>query len=388
VLNRVFNLTRRQEPQAFPPRKRSMADSCFGRPDPETPELDTFVEDALPPGAPLLPARQQPVAAPPQAGDLPPQSPKQDAAPTPTVRQEAPAYGAAPLGGLSGAAPSGTPAESAGLPLEQMRPRIEDGLLKVFGLGGDPVPPYTFAAAAAARPDALVRLPDGTTAPASRIAAVLGAQILGRLGEAEQGAGWIFAMLRDEPGSEDALPAEGSSCAPDATPPDERPGDREAPDQAALDQAATGIGPSLETLPPLELDLEQVVASTGASLDLDFSAVRFAADAARDVDPDSIVLVTIRGVPEDAVLSTGIRDDDGTWSISPLDLSTVTISLASRGSGDGAAGAGPGADGDLTITGIAFAEDGELIAISETVPLADYLADPAAGDSARTQRGA
>jgi hypothetical protein len=421
VLNRVFNLTRRQEPQAFPPRKRSMADSCFGRPDPETPELDTFVEDALPPGAPLLPARQQPVAAPPQAGDLPPQSPKQDAAPTPTVRQEAPAYGAAPLGGLSGAAPSGTPAESAGLPLEQMRPRIEDGLLKVFGPGGDPVPSYTFAAAAAARPDALVRLPDGTTVPASRIAAVLGAQILGRLGEAEQGADWIVAMLRDEPGSEDALPAEGSNCAPDATPPDARPGDgeaaghREALDQASPDQAAACIEPCPEALPPLELDLEELVAGTDPSLDLDLSADRLgfeadvapvlndlaelahgtepaaaakAADAERDVDPDSIVLVTIRGVPEDAVLSTGIRDDDGTWSISPLDLSTVTISLASRGSGDGAAGAGPGADGDLTIIGIAFAEDGELVAISETVPLADYLADPAAGDSARTQRGA
>ena len=41
-----------------------------------------------------------------------------------------------------------------------------------------------------------------------------------------------------------------------------------------------------------------------------------------------------------------------------LDLSTVTISLAAEGSG---AGAGPDVDGDLEITGIALAEDGELV---------------------------
>jgi hypothetical protein len=197
VLNRVFGLIRRQAPQAFPPRKRSMADSCFGRPDPATPELDTFIEDPLPPGAPLLPAALQPVAAPPQAGHLFPPLRKQEAAPIPAARQEGPASGAAPLGGPPGTAPSSTPAEDPGLPLEQMRPKIEAGRLVVFGPGGEPVPPYRFAVAAAARPNALVPLPDGTTAPASRIAAVLGAQILGRLGEAEQGADWITAMLRD-----------------------------------------------------------------------------------------------------------------------------------------------------------------------------------------------
>ena len=106
-----------------------------------------------------------------------------------------------------------------------------------------------------------------------------------------------------------------------------------------------------------------------------------AADVERiDVDPDNMALVVIRGVPAGARLSTGMRDDDGSWSISPLDLSTVTISLAAEGSGDGA---GPDVDGDLDITGIALAEDGELVAISETVPLADYLADPASGDAAR-----
>ena len=93
-----------------------------------------------------------------------------------------------------------------------MRLTIEDGLVMVFGPENDPVPPYAFAAAAAARPDALVGLPDGTTTAASRVATVLGAQILGRLGGARQGAAWILAMLRDggrpEDASEDALSAE------------------------------------------------------------------------------------------------------------------------------------------------------------------------------------
>jgi hypothetical protein len=137
-------------------------------------------------------------------------------------------------------------------------------------------------------------------------------------------------------------------------------------------------------LRPVELDLEEVVASTGASLDFDFSADRIAAGPERDVDPDSIVLVMMRGVPESAVLSAGIRDDDGTWLLSPLDLPTVTINLTSQGSGDDAAGAGRGADGELSITGIALAQNGELVAISEVVPLTDYLADPVAGQPART----
>jgi hypothetical protein len=332
VLNRFLNFTRRQEPQAFPPRKRSMAASCFGQPDPATPELETFIEDALPPGAPLLPGPQQPVATPSEAGHLLPPLRKREAAPIPAARQEAPASGAAPLGGPPGTARFGTPAEDAGLPLEQMRPKIEAGRLIVLGPGGEPVPPYTFAAAAAVRPNALVRLPDGTMAPASRIAAVLGAQVLGRLGEAEQDAGWILAMLRDG-----ASPEAGEQ--------------------------------SPEALPPREPDLEP------------------AAAAEQEVDPDSIVLVMMRGVPAGAVLSTGVRDDDGTWLLSPLDLSTVTISLAAQGSGDDVAGGSRGTDSALTVTGIGFAEDGELVAISETVPLADYLADPA-GDPAGMQRGA
>ena len=427
MLNRFFNLGRRQKPQAFPPRKRAMATTSFGQPSPEDAELATFVvEDAEP--------------------------------------------GAGPFAGLGGAASSGKPVEGPGLALGQMRLAIERGLLMVFGPEGDPVPPHAFAAAAAAHPGTLLALPDGTTAPASRVAAVLGAQALGRLGAADQAAGWILAMLRAggglEPVSEDQLRAEqGAPGAPGsrpavatdaggivadappggeqtgagghdipaaqadaalATPRDEEPAAREALDRASLDQAAAAseLSPDL-ALPRLELDLEGIVLAD-AGLDLDVFADRLAADrpgcgpddapgpvgpgqadpeqaaGARqpaearqaDLDPDSMVLVVMRGVPEDARLSAGVRDDDGSWLISPLDLSTVTISLPPRGEGGSEA---PGAAADLSITGIAIAEDGELVAISETVPLADYLGDlgvgnpgvdtPGAGEPAPVQDG-
>ncbi len=77
--------------------------------------------------------------------------------------------------------------------------RIEDGLLMAFGPEGDPVPPHTFVAAAAEQPDAEVKLADGGTVPAIRVARVLEAQAKGRLGAAHgnpPGAtAWIEAML-------------------------------------------------------------------------------------------------------------------------------------------------------------------------------------------------
>jgi hypothetical protein len=355
MLNRFFNLARRQKPQTFPPRKRAMTTTSFGRPSPEDADLATFVvEDAEP--------------------------------------------GATPFAGLSVAAPSAKPVEGPGLALGQMRLAIEDGLLMAFGPEADPVPPHAFAAAAAAHPDAPLALPDGTTAPASRVAAVLGAQSLGRLGAADQAAGWILAMLREgrgpEPASEDRLRAEQGAGVPgsqptvaseaggiaagappggeraagghelpaaegDAAPPtprDEAPASCEALAQASLDQAAAPVEPDVAPAP---------VGSRKA----DAEPAALAGQA--DLDPDSMVLVVMHGVPEDARLSTGVRDDDGAWSISPLDLPTVTISLAPRGDGEAS-----GVDGNLRITGIALAEDGELVATSETVPLADYLGDP------------
>jgi hypothetical protein len=108
----------------------------------------------------------------------------------------------------AGALPDATPAEpeasgfepcapsEGALDLGLVRAAIEDGLLMVFGPDGDPVPPQVFGAAAAAQPDAGVRLSDGPQVSAQHIAAVLEAQTRGRLGSGESGdEPWIRAML-------------------------------------------------------------------------------------------------------------------------------------------------------------------------------------------------
>ena len=109
-----------------------------------------------------------------------------------------------PAGGPAEAAPAepdrhgsapGAPTERA-LDLALVRAAIRDGLLMVFGPEGDPVPPQAFGAAAAERPDAEVRLMDGPRVRAERVAAVLDAQMSGRLGSGLGGdEPWIRAML-------------------------------------------------------------------------------------------------------------------------------------------------------------------------------------------------
>jgi hypothetical protein len=336
MLNRLFNLARRQEPQVFPPRKRAMANTSFGQAKPEDAEPATFiVEDAEP--------------------------------------------GTRPFGGPPPAAPAAKVVEGPGLALGQMRLAIEDGLLMVFGPERDPVPPHTFAAAAAAHPDVRLALPDGASVPASRAAAVLSAQALGRLGQSEPGSAWILAMLRDgsgpEPASEYLLAAEQVAAVP---------GNQPAV-AADASEVAAGASSAGEQAAASEHDLPAAAAEAApprprkkaaAPVRPPQPAVEPAPDVRQaDLDADSMVLVVMHGVPEDAQLSTGVRDDDGSWAISPRDLATVTISLASAGSS--ARGSETrGADGDLNITGIALAENGELVAMSETVPLADYLGDP------------
>ena len=82
------------------------------------------------------------------------------------------------------------------LDLAFVRAAIRDGLLMVFGPEDDPVPPQAFGAAAAERPDAEVRLMDGPRVRAERVAAVLNAQMSGRLGSGLGGGEpWIRAML-------------------------------------------------------------------------------------------------------------------------------------------------------------------------------------------------
>jgi hypothetical protein len=309
MLNRFVNLARRQKPQPFPPRKRAMATTSFGQPRAEDAELATFVVEDAELGAPLL-------AAPPQAGRQ-----------APTEAAEL-GWSAASSGGFPGGAPSRT-AEEPGLALGQMRLAIEHGLLMVFGPEGDPVPPHAFAAAAATHPATPLALPDGTTALASRVAAVLGAQSLGRLGAVDQAAGWILAMLREGGGlelaSDDQLRAEqiapGSqptvatdaagvaagvppesdeqppSCdreqtaaaeadAAPATPQDENAAACEALDQASPDRAAASTEPShAPAMPWSELDPEEpTLTDSGPYLDAEENSQ---ADAAEDAQADA-----------------------------------------------------------------------------------------------------
>ena len=112
-----------------------MATTCFGQSGAKTPELGTIAAaDAARPGAP-------PLARPEQPGAAPLQTPEENAA----ASEAAPSI-PTPVGEPAGAATSGAPVEDAGLPLEQMRLAIEDGLVMVFGPENDPVPPYAFAA--------------------------------------------------------------------------------------------------------------------------------------------------------------------------------------------------------------------------------------------------
>jgi hypothetical protein len=139
--------------------------------------------------------------------DMAVRSPAEDAWSAPEVADRAgtPAFGPAAAGD----------AEAGGtLDLTLMRAAIQDGVLMVFGPDGDPVPPQAFAAAAAARPRALVAWADGPPLEAERIASGLEAQRGGRLGSGEGGDdAWIKTMLgsgpRPEMADADDLMAEG-----------------------------------------------------------------------------------------------------------------------------------------------------------------------------------
>jgi hypothetical protein len=242
--------------------------------------------------------------------------PVEGAAPTPfaglgrAASTERPVEGAArtPFAGLGRAASTGRPVEGAAptpfaalreapplgrlvegheLALGQMRLAIEEGLLMVFGPEGDPVPPQAFAVAAAAQPATLLELPDGTTASALRIAAVLRAQVLGRLGKTSQADGWILAMLREAGGPEPA-----------------------AEDDLRAEQDASGDVDVIAAAPLPESDDERAE----LQLALDFEKR----------DPDLAVPVA-RGLPDG-------RADHGGWFSSLRNLSALTIP---RGAGPG-----------------------------------------------------
>jgi hypothetical protein len=104
--------------------------------------------------------------------------------------------------------------DGASLDLGLMRATIQDGVLMVLGPDDDPVPPQAFGAAAAEQPHARVQFAAGPPIEAGRIAAVLDAQMGGRLGSGQGGdEAWIKSMLgigpRPEAATADDLLAEG-----------------------------------------------------------------------------------------------------------------------------------------------------------------------------------
>jgi len=182
----------------------------------------------------------------------------------------------------------------------------------------------------------------------------------------------------DQPDGSEALPHERDEQRHAGSQATDRPdpvpdSDRGSPDHPALDGAGDRDSAAVSGE---QIAARDALDGPGPSVEADVAPPRHEITTAShggDVDPERIALVVIRGVPEDAVLSTGTRDEDGSWSISPLDLSSVVIRLP-----DGESEGAPAAeDGELDITGIAFTEGGDLVAVSETVPLADYLDQPA-----------
>jgi hypothetical protein len=74
--------------------------------------------------------------------------------------------------------------------------------------------------------------------------------------------------------------------------------------------------------------------------------------------PDGVALVLVRGLPEAASLSAGVGGGDGSWLLSPQDLSGLSLMLP----------AGSAADRPLEIVAISVASrDGELTSASGTV---------------------
>ena len=241
-----------------------MATVSFGQPSPEDVELATFTVEDAEPGTGLF------------------------GGPRRAVRTRA--------------------AEEPVLALGQMRLSLEDGLLMVLGPEGDPVPPRAFSAAAAADPDARLCLPDGTAVPASRVAAVLGAQVLGRLGEVERGNEWVMAMLHEGGGPEAA-----------------------SEEQLRAEEEATGA-----RMVPLEVDPKLL--------------------AGRKFDA-----LVIRDLPADARLSAGVYDAAvDAWVLRPRDLDALSILPP------------PDLRADLTVTllGIALdAKDANSVRVLARLPV-------------------
>ena len=76
------------------------------------------------------------------------------------------------------------------------------------------------------------------------------------------------------------------------------------------------VNPVLET-PDLEVGSTSVSLNEGSSISLNITVTPF--------DSDDTVSITISGVPSDATLSAGTHNSDGTWTLTPEQLSGLTL---------------------------------------------------------------
>ena len=105
----------------------------------------------------------------------------------------------------------------------------------------------------------------------------------------------------------------------------------------------------------------------GFTADLDVSA------ALTDIDGSESLSVTIDGLPDGAVLSSGTQNEDGSWTVDAGDLDGLSVKLPSDAVGF-----------DVTVTATSTENDGDTSTVTTTfsVDVPDHIADGATIDVA------
>ena len=117
--------------------------------------------------------------------------------------------------------------------------------------------------------------------------------------------------------------------------------------------------------------------ATGGGAEASVFPVTIAASLA-DTDGSETLSIVVSGVPEDATLSAGTENADGTWTLSPDQLTGLTMTVPEDVT----------ADFNLTVTATATEENGNSASVSETVaidvPEPVVPAGPTEGDDVLT----
>lgn len=143
-------------------------------------------------------------------------------------------------------------------------------------------------------------------------------------------------------------------------------------------------GETQQTVATLDVDVQGVadpvtITATDTTGDEESSIPITASFAYQDTDgSETVTAITVSGVPVGATLSAGTQNPDGTWTVDPADLSSLTITPAQNFSGDI----------PLTLDFLNEENDGDTSVTSENVtvtvtPVADaptLTVQPASGD--------